>query len=80
MGSVQYTKRELPERILQLLERARAHFNSVKVQRERFRKWYEENYPGTGAKGWVPSEIIKSGYLQVPGERGWYWLDPKAHE
>jgi hypothetical protein len=77
MGSVRYTTRELPQRFLQILERARANFNADKVRREPFRRWYEDKYSRAGKKGWVPNEIIKNGYLQVPRQRGWYWLDPK---
>src|SRR4051794_26281851 len=73
MPSSAYTKKELPERIHQILAEARADFGAEKVQREPLRQWYENRY---GYK-WVPPEIVKNGYLQVPGERGWYWLDPK---
>jgi endonuclease len=73
MPSEQHTKRDLPDRILRILSEARTHFQSDQIQRGRLRSWYEERY---GNK-YVPPEIIKNGYLQVPGRRGFYWLDPE---
>jgi hypothetical protein len=73
MPSAQYTKRDLPDRILQILSDARSHFKSDRAQREELRRWYEKRF---GYK-YVPGEIVKNGYMQIPGEWGWYWLDPK---
>lgn len=73
LPSAQHTKRDLPDRILKILEDARSHFKSDQAQREKLRRWYEDRY---GYK-YVPPEIVKNGYLQVPGHRGVYWLNPE---
>jgi hypothetical protein len=55
------------------LSEARSHFASDKATRGDLNTWFQSRY----ALRYAPDEIVKNGYLKVPGKRGWYWLDPK---